>query len=289
MTPVQRVDAPTKSHGVVPVGPVRSRFRVAAADRGKWWRFAVILVATAVTLAPLLSIVLPTLGRGRGAQGGLPFGVDTLVGVLAYTPALTWLGNSLAVTMSTVLVAVLVAAPAGYAISRARGRLVSTYSLTLFVLQSVPTILFLIPLFVLFARFGLVDNLVGLTIIYIGITVSVAVWMLTAYFSSIPISLEEAAWLDGCSVFGGFVRIVLRNSGPGIASTAIFTFMTAWNDYLIAVVFVHSESQLTLGIGLQMARSPALILIIVLPPLVIFGLLNRYFSVGGIAGALSER
>ena len=249
-----------------------------------------IVVVCAFALAPLMSVFVPAFARGRGARsGGLPFGLDAFVGVVRSTPALTWLGNSLGVTVSTVVVALLVAAPAGYAISRGRGRLVSVYSLTLFMVQSAPTILFLIPLFVLFAKVGLIDSLVGLTIVYVGITVSVAVWMLTAYFSSIPVSLEEAAWLDGCSVLGGFLRIVLRNSLPGIASTAIFTFMTAWNDYLIAVVFVHSDNKLTLGIGLQMAHSPALILIIVLPPLVIFGLLNRYFSVGGIAGALSER
>jgi multiple sugar transport system permease protein len=262
---------------------------VGSPERGKWRRFAVAVVVTALTLAPLASVFLPAFARGRTASGGLPFGLDGIVGVLQSTPALTWLGNSLAVTLSTVVVAIVVGAPAGYALSRARGRLVSAYSLALFLLQSAPTILLLVPLFVLFATVGLVDSLVGLTLVYVGIAVSVAVWMLSAYFASIPVSLEEAAWLDGCSVVGGFVRIVLRNSLPGIAATAIFTFITAWNDYLIAVVFVHNENKLTLGIGLQMAHSPALILIIVLPPLVIFGLLNRHFSLGGISGALNGR
>ena len=99
----------------------------------------------------------------------------------------------------------------------------------------------MIPLFVLFAEFGLVDNLTGLTIIYVGSTMSVAIWMMAAYYDSIPINLEEAAWMDGCSVFGGFLRVVLRNSLPGILSTAIFSFLLAWNDYLVALVFLRTS------------------------------------------------
>ena len=92
--------------------------------------------------------------------------------------------------------------------------------------------------------FNLNDNLFGLAIVYVSITISVATWMMAAYIDTIPVALEEAAWIDGCSVFGGFVRIVLRNSLPGILSTAIFAFLLAWNDFLIAVVFLRSRRQL---------------------------------------------
>ena len=98
---------------------------------------------------------------------------------------------------------------------------------------------------------GLVDNLMGLTIIYVGSTMTVATWMMAAYFDSIPISLEEASWIDGCSVFGSFTKVVLRNCLPGVLSTAIFSFLLAWNDYLVAIVFLRSNEIFTLPMGVQ--------------------------------------
>jgi multiple sugar transport system permease protein len=127
---------------------------------------------------------------------------------------------------------------------------------------------------------------------------SVAIWMMAAYFDSIPITLEEAAWIDGASVFGSFTRVVLRNSLPGILSTAIFSFLLAWNDYLIAVVFLKSDVNYTLPIGLQTffqqnatdwGNVMAVAVIMMLPPIIVFAALNRYFSVGGIGGSLAGR
>jgi multiple sugar transport system permease protein len=193
---------------------------------------------------------------------------------------------------------VIVAAPAGYVLSRGRSKLVSGYSLVLFIVQSLPVVTAVIPLFILFAQLGLVDNLAGVTIIYVGSTMSVAIWMMAAYFDSIPITLEEAAWMDGCSVFGSFLRIVLRNSLPGVLSTAIFAFLLAWNDYLVAVVFLRSDENYTLQIGLQTFFQQnqanwglvmAVAVVMMLPPVLLFALLNKYFSVGGIGGSLAGR
>jgi multiple sugar transport system permease protein len=249
-----------------------------------------LVVVAAITLL-VVSPLLPTLSaafapRGPGRPGGPLTGIlDTF----RFTPALTWLGNSLTVSVATTVVAIAVAAPAAYALSRGRSRLVAGFALVLFVVQSLPVIVLVIPLFVLFAGAGLVDSLGGITLIYIGLSVAVAVWMLTAYIGTVPIRLEESAWLDGCSLFGGFVRIVLPACWPGIVSTAIYCFLLTWNDYLVALVFLKSTSLYTLPIGLQSARTPGLILVIVLPPLLLFGLLNRYFSVGGVAGSLADR
>jgi multiple sugar transport system permease protein len=113
---------------------------------------------------------------------------------------------------------------------------------------------------------------------------------------SIPVSLEEAAWIDGASLFGGFLRIVLRNSLPGILSTAIFTFLVSWNDYLVAIVFLRSQERFTLPLGVQSffqqnttdwGSVMAVAVVMMLPPVLVFGVLNRYFSVGGIGGSLA--
>lgn len=265
--------------------------------RIRWVRFSALTLIAAVVLVPLAAVVLLSLqpAFGSSSQG---FTFENYVSVFSQTAIGTWLGNSFLVSLVTVVVAIVVAAPAGYVLSRGRGRLVSGYSLGLFVIQSLPVITSVIPLFILFAGLGLVDSLGGIIILYVGGTLSVATWMMAAYFDSIPVTLEEAAWMDGCSVFTGFIRIVLRNSLPGILSTAIFSFLLSWNDYLVAVIFLRSEQNYTLPIGLQTFFQqnqtdwgPVMTVAVVMmvPPILIFALLNRYFSVGGIGGSLAGR
>ena len=269
----------------------------ASGERGKWWRFLAMIVVTLLIIAPIVIVfVLAVTPGGTSTTQGLT--LENFADVFGTTEVLTWLGNSVVVTVGTVVVAVAVAAPAGYVLSRVRNRLVSGYSLILFVIQSLPVVTAIIPLFILFSGLGLVDSLGGVAIIYIGSTMSVAIWMMAAYFDSIPISLEEAAWIDGASVFGSFTRVVLRNSLPGILSTAIFSFLLAWNDYLIALVFLQSDTHYTLPVGLQSffqqnstnwGSVMAVAVVMMIPPVIVFAFLNRYFSVGGIGGSLAGR
>jgi multiple sugar transport system permease protein len=268
-----------------------------AGHRGQWWRFVAILAITAVVLVPILVTVVLAFTPGPTSTATGPT-FENLAKVFSGTLAATWLQNSLITTLATVVVAVAVAAPAGYVLSRGRSKAVSGYSLLLFVMQSLPIITSVVPLFILFAGMGLVDNLLGIIIIYVGSTMTVATWMMAAYFDSIPISLEEAAWIDGCSVFGSFTRVVLRNSLPGILSTAIFAFLLAWNDYLVAIVFLRSNEVFTLPMGVQSffqqnatdwTSVMALAVVMMLPPVIVFATLNKYFSVGGIGGSLAGR
>ena len=263
--------------------------------RGQWWRLALIFVITIVALVPV-GVVLLLAFTPSAASTSTGFTLENFSNVFAKTDVVLWLQNSLLVTLGTVLVSVIVAAPAGYVLSRGRSRAVASYSLLLFVFQSLPVITAVIPLFLLFANLGLVDNLLGVTIVYVGTSMAVATWMMAAYMDSIPISLEEAAWIDGASVFRGFWQVVLRNSLPGVLSTAIFTFLVAWNDYLVAIVFLRSAVAFTLPLGLQSffqqnttdwGSVMAVAVIAMIPPVAIFVLLNKYFSVGGIGGSLA--
>ncbi|MGZ0712691.1 carbohydrate ABC transporter permease (plasmid) [Coraliomargarita sp. W4R53] len=294
----------SQSLGVLFAGGPKSTKKLAkrqtltdAQERGKWVRFVVILFISAFMLIPIAAVVVLSLqpGPGSTAQG---ITLENFSTIFTSTAVTTWLTNSLGVTLVTVLISVVVAAPAGYVLSRGRSKLVSGYSLILFVVQSLPIVTAVIPLFILFAKINLVDNLVGITIIYVGSTMAVAIWMMAAYFDSIPVTLEEAAWMDGCSVFGSFTRIVLRNSLPGVLSTAIFAFLLAWNDYLVAVVFLRSDVNFTLQIGLQTFFQQnqtnwglvmAVAVVMMVPPVLLFSLLNKYFSVGGIGGSLAGR
>lgn len=261
-------------------------------------RFVGLIVFTAIVLVPIAVTLFLALRPGPYSGNDALITFDNFVRVFQDTLALEWFKNSFLVAMITVLISVIVAAPAGYVLSRGRSKLVSHYSLLLFIVQSLPIITAIIPLFILFAKMGLVDSLGGLTLIYVGTSMSVATWMMAAYFDSIPRSLEEASWIDGCSMFGGFVRIVLRNSLPGVLSTAIFTFLLSWNDYLVAVVFLKADTAFTLPVGLQSffqqnatdwGSVMSVSVLMMLPPIIVFATLNRYFSIGGISGSLAGR
>jgi multiple sugar transport system permease protein len=279
------------------VGDVKRTTAKAREQKGQWWRFLLIAVITLVVITPILAVLFLSTQPGQNSTE-TGFTLENFQRVLGGTDVMIWLGNSLVVALVTVLVSVVIAAPAGYVLSRSRSRLVSGYSLVLFVVQALPVVTAAIPLFITFSAMGLINTLQGVAIIYIGSTMSVAIWMMAAYIDSIPITLEEAAWMDGASVFGGFVRVVLRNSLPGILSTAIFSFLLAWNDYLIALLFLQDFTKYTLPIGLNTffqqnaadwGSVMAVAVIMMLPPVLIFALLNKYFSVGGIGGSLAGR
>lgn len=265
-------------------------------SRMRWLRFAIVVVITAIALVPVAVVVILALRPGLSSTSHATITLENLTNIFKNTDTLKWLRNSLVVTLSVVVVSVVVAAPAGYVLSRGRGRTVAGYSLLLFIVQSLPVITSVIPLFILFAKLHLVDSLTGLAIIYVGASMSVAVWMMAAYMDSIPRSLEEAAWIDGASVFGSFTRIVLRNSLPGILSTAIFTYLVSWNDYLVAIVFMRTETKFTLPLGVESffqqnvtdwGSVMAVAVVMMAPPVIVFACLNRYFSVGGIGGSLA--
>jgi multiple sugar transport system permease protein len=260
-------------------------------------RSIIVGIVTLVLLVPILVVFWLSLRPRLYSNISGPT-LSNYTYVFEHTQVLVWLGNSLLVSVLATVLSVVVAAPAGYVLSRGRGRTVSAFSMLIFVVQSFPVVVFIIPLFILFTAAGLVDSLGGVAIVYVASSVSVACWMMAAYFDTIPMALEEAAWIDGASLFGGFLRIVLRNALPGILSTAIYSFLLAWNDYLVALVFLRSDSQFTLPIGLQTFFQqnqtdwgPVMTCAVVMlaPPVIVFAVLNRFFSVGGIGGSLAGR
>lgn len=269
--------------------------RQAARHRRVPWRPLVLSLLAILCLVPIFVVMGLSL-RPLVSSDTQGLTLESFAYVLTGTNLPVWLRNSLLSTLAATVISVVVAAPAGYVVSRGRSRAVSAFSLGIFVVQSLPVVIFVIPLFMVFSQLRMVDSLLGITVIYVASSLTVATWMMAAYFDSIPGSLEEAAWIDGCSVLSGFVRIVLRNSLPGVLSTAIYSFLLAWNDYLIALVFLRSDANFTLPIGLQTFFQQnatdwgpvmASAVVMMTPPVLIFALLNRYFSVGGIGGSLA--
>jgi multiple sugar transport system permease protein len=170
--------------------------------------------------------------------------------LLHHTDYLRWLRNSCFVGLMVVLITLLVALPAGYALARLSGRVGRSLGVGIFLTYLVPPTLLFLPLSRVVAQYlHLSDRLWALIVIYPSFTIPFAVWLLMGFFKTIPLELEDAALIDGCSRFGAFVRIVLPISLPGILTVVIFTFSLVINEFVYAITFISSSQNRTLTVG----------------------------------------
>ncbi|UDL94463.1 MULTISPECIES: carbohydrate ABC transporter permease [Lichenihabitans] len=206
------------------------------------------------------------------------------------------LGNSLYVSGLTTILTILVAIPAAYGLSRYRfvGR--SAFRQFLLVSQMLSPIVLVIGLFRLVAGVGLIDSLNVLVVIYVAFNIAFSVWMLQSYFTTIPRDLEEAAWMEGAGHWRTLVTVFLPLAVPAMVVTAIFTFINAWNEFVIALTMLRREDSYTLPLRVfslvagrytvdwQYVMAAALVASI--PVAVIFAWLQRYLVRGLALGAV---
>ena len=159
--------------------------------------------------------------------------------------------NSLKIGLIVMLLCVILAVFAGYALSRFRSKGFSLFQMGLLVLQMFPLMLMLIPLFMIYKRMGIIDTHLTLILSYTALNLPFSIWMLKGFFDTIPYDLEESALIDGCNRFQTIWRIVLPVSLAGVATVGIFTFLNVWNEYTFANIFVTSPEKATLTVGLQ--------------------------------------
>ncbi len=163
----------------------------------------------------------------------------------------TWAGNSLLVAGVTTVIGVLLAASTAYAFSRFRFRGRRAFLISFLVTQMFPGAILIVPLYNLLNEWGLLNQWPGLVLAYSTLALPFSVWMLKGFFDAIPYDLEEAAIVDGCNAFSAFYRIALPLTLPGIAVVAFFNFMTAWNEFMLALTFMTGEASKTLPVGLR--------------------------------------
>ncbi|MCA9903970.1 MAG: carbohydrate ABC transporter permease [Anaerolineae bacterium] len=211
------------------------------------------------------------------------------------SPFLSYMGNSLIVAVGTMLITVVLSTLAAYGLYRLRFRGRKTLSRVILITYAFPGVLLLIPLYGMLSGVGLVDSLWALIIIDVTLAAPFATWMLQAFFRTIPLELEEAGALDGATRLGIIVRIILPLAAPGVASIAIFAFITSWTEYMFASVLILSESNRTLPVGLagivgQYQIDWGLLLagatMTTLPVLILFAAFGRNFVEGLTAGAV---
>lgn len=209
---------------------------------------------------------------------------------------ITAAGNSVLVSIVTMIVAVLLSMPMAYALARLKGRLRAAGTVWILVSQVFPTILIIIPLFLVLRSLQLNDTLFGLILVYVTFTMPFTLWMLQGYVAAIPPELEEAAEMDGAGRFTILRTVILPLLVPGLVATAMFTFVSAWNEFFLALVLIQSPELYTLPIALrsflgaegqtQLGPLAAGAILATIPSLIIFGMLQKKLTGGMLAGAV---
>ncbi len=202
--------------------------------------------------------------------------------------------NSAIASIVSTLLAMLAGVPGAYALSRAAIRCERSLSLLILASRMAPPIAFTIPYFLVYRHLELLDTRIGLIIIYLTFNVSLVVWLMRSFFDATPRALEEAAWIDGASLWQGFSRIVLPLSGPGLAATAILCFLYSWNDFFFALILTRTNA-MTAPVAVvnfmnyegwewgKIAAGGTMVML----PVLFFSILVRRFLVHGLtAGAL---
>ncbi|WP_270888803.1 carbohydrate ABC transporter permease [Pedococcus sp. 5OH_020] len=214
--------------------------------------------------------------------------------VLEQSQFVTWFKNSLLVAGGTTLLAIAIGSLGGYAMSRWRFRGHALYGNSLLVVQMFPGVMLAIPLYLLLTKYHLIDTLWALLVTYLTFALAFSVWMLKGYFDGIPKEMEEAALIDGAGRLRILWSIILPLARPGIVSVAVFAFLLAWNEFFFAYVFIASNHNFTLSLGMysfieqfstQWGNIMAAGTLATLPVLVFFFLLQRALTRGMMAGA----
>lgn len=208
-----------------------------------------------------------------------------------------WTANSVFVAFFTTVFSMVIATLGGYGISRFRFRGRGLLSYVVLTTQVLPGSLLLIPLYIIMSNMQLLDTRLGLVLAYATFSVPFCTWMMKGFFDSIPISLEEAARVDGAGRFRCFATVVMPLTVPGLVATGLFAFINGWNEYLFASTFMKSYGNWTLPMGIasfqgQYATNWGTLMagsvLITIPVVILFLALQKHLVGGMTAGAVKQ-
>ncbi|SIO88687.1 carbohydrate ABC transporter permease [Nocardiopsis sp. JB363] len=247
-----------------------------------------LLSASLKTSAELNSLTVSLLPR--------EWHFDNYVQALARQGLVRSAWNSLLVALSSTALVILISLPAAYVLARLKGLVRASGIGWILISQVFPVILIILPLFLVLRTIGLTDSLVGLVLVHTTYTLPFALWMLQGYVTGIPVDLEEAGAMDGGGRLEVLRRIVLPLLLPGLVATAMFAFVSSWNEFFFALVLLQSPENYTLPITLKMfiggegkvALGPlaAGSVLAAIPSIVFFSLLQKKLTGGLMAGAV---
>ena len=221
--------------------------------------------------------------------------LDNFTYIFTKIPFPLWLRNSLGVSIGTMVAGLVGSATGAYALSRFRFAGKQITLILLLAIQAFPSVLALIPIYLILKVIGLVGSPFGLVLAYMSVALVFTTWNLKGYFDTIPRELDEAALIDGCTVTQAFLRIILPLSLPALAVTALLMFLTAWNEWVMASVLLLDENTYTVPVGLWGLQNDyrvpwgyfaAASIVVSVPVMALFLGLQRYFRAGLTVGSV---
>jgi multiple sugar transport system permease protein len=248
-----------------------------------------LIVSALSSLTDLLTIDFSILPKS--------FSLFSFKALLRKPEFIRYIINSLFVASATTCITIVICSLGGYALARVKffgNNLIGTLVLYTYV---VPSVLLVIPIFVVITKFHLQNTYLSLIMAYTSFSIPFCMWLLRGYFVSIPHELEDAAMVDGTSRIGALFRIVIPLSLPGIAAAAMFSFVLSWNEFLFALVLINDEDMKTLPVGIASFWTNTITMemwsyilassvIAIIPVFIVFLFIQRYMIEGLAAGAI---
>jgi multiple sugar transport system permease protein len=258
-----------------------------------------IILVVSFFFIPVYWLVITAFKYGRDAFAIPPqwlffdFTLKNFKEVLNETKSIVFIKNSLVISTGTVFLSLLLGVPGGYALARAKSRIIYTSSFFFLILLMIPPVAMLIPFYLIMRDIDLLGTYWAVIILDTVFDASFVVWMMRSYFADVPKEMEEAALVDGASKFFAFIKVALPLSIPGIITSAIYTFSYSWNDFLFALMLTSPKTK-TIPLGILASFSAIEIgwgkmatmsIFAIIPAVFISIFLNRYFVQGLTMGA----
>ena len=260
--------------------------------------YATSAALTVLFVFPMVWTLFASVHGGRASGGRGAWGIDNYTRMIAYGSGLgVYATNTVVVAAVTVTVTVLTTTLGGYAVARLDfpGKNL-VFMVTLAILMTpYPTIL--IPLYILLGWIGLSNSLIGVGLVLAVFQMPFGLFMMRNSFEALPVELEEAALVDGCSTTGALVRVLLRGVAPGMVTVALFSFLASWNEFVAPLIFLTDGAKFTLPVALFNLQSGNVgvvdygalqsgVITTAVPCVVAFLLLQRFYVRGFLAGSL---
>ncbi len=220
---------------------------------------------------------------------------DNFIGVWKEIPLMGFIKSSFIISISATIIVILIAVPAAYYVARNDFRGKKLFLLLVLITQMFAPTALVVGIFREIVKFGLVDTYLALILIYAAFNMAFSIWILSSFFTSIPKEIEEAAWIDGCNRFTTLTRIVLPLALPGLVTAFIFTFIAAWNEFVIALTLTSSPEREPLTVGLTSLIGQYQVqwnylfagsVIAIVPVVVLFALIEKWLVGGLTAGSV---
>lgn len=269
--------------------------RVQSSQIGKWLYYAIVFL---FFFGPISWLVLASINADPTSAWEIPqeATLNNYVQLITESEIVLWLRNSFILAIGTTILTVVLATLAAYPLSRVPFPGKAAFMYTLLLARVMPITAVIIPIFSMSVQLQLVNTFHGAILILSAMQLPISLWIMKGFVDSIPIDLEEAAWLDGCDRINGLVRIVFPLMGPGVAVTGLFAFLAAWGDFLIPLVILRSPNTFPIAMGLYRAFGnqgsvdfgflTALAVIYSAPSILLYIFARQYLVKGMTAGSV---